>query len=104
MQNRRRFLSVWAGLGAGITGRTKNAFGAHTVPAAHPRSLSDYEGRLSQTDSLELLGVPRDWAVIREGFRPFGPERIAILPSGELLACEKRCGGELRSRIEVVEQ
>ncbi len=95
-----RFLSVWAGLGAGITGRTKNAFSAYPVDATQPHSLSDYERRLSQTDRLELLGVPRDWAVIREGFHPFAPERIAILPSGELLACEKRCGGELRSRIE----
>jgi hypothetical protein len=99
MQNRRRFLSVWAGLGTGIIGRTNNAFGARAVEATQPHSLSDYERRLSQTDRLELLGVPRDWSVIRQGFHPFAPERIAILPSGDLLCCDKRYGFEFYYRV-----
>jgi hypothetical protein len=63
-------------------------------------SLTEYERILSHTDSLEILGVPRSWSVVRQGFHPFAPERIAVLPSGERLRHPIRRSRDVRGRIE----
>jgi hypothetical protein len=63
-------------------------------------ALTSYERILSHTDSLEILGVPRSWSVVRQGFHPFAPERIAVLPSGERLQHSMRRGRGARRRIE----
>ncbi len=90
-----RTLGVGLGLGAAeslLTGR------AHTSVVPLDPALAEYERILSQTDSLEILGVPRSWSVIRQGFHPFAPERVAVLPSGKRL--RHPCGLGDRRRIE----
>jgi hypothetical protein len=62
--------------------------------------MTKYERILSQTDRLDILGVPRSWSVVRQGFHPFAPERIAVLPSGERLRHPIRCSRGVRARIE----
>ena len=38
-----------------------------------------YEQILAQSPDLELLGQPRNWSQVREGWHPFSPERVLIL-------------------------
>src|SRR5690349_2329964 len=100
--NRRVFFTGTLGLGLGL-----GTAGPLTVPGRAPAEvalpdpvLSEYERILSLTDSLEILGVPRSWSVVRQGFHPFAPERIAVLPSGERLRHPTHNGRGSRRRIE----
>jgi hypothetical protein len=44
-------------------------------------ALTAYERTLALSDQLDTLGVPRTWSVVQQGFHPFAPGRIAVLPS-----------------------
>jgi hypothetical protein len=100
--SRRGFFTGTLGLGLGlrtagpltVPGRT------HAEVAPLDPALAEYERILSHTDSLEVLGVPRSWSVVRQGFHPFAPERIAVLPSGERLRHPTHRGLGVRDRIE----
>jgi hypothetical protein len=103
---RRRFLGGFLGLGTGATvfgavptdssaGR-KARHGANSTP----QPMSEYERRLARTERMEVLGYPRDWSVVRDGFHPFHPQRIAIMPSGTRLNYGNRCGQQLRKKID----
>jgi hypothetical protein len=85
--NRRGFFTgtLGLGLGLGTAGRLTLPGRAHADVAPLDPALTEYERILSQTDRLDILGVPRSWSVVRQGFHPFAPERIAVLPSGERL-------------------
>lgn len=75
MINRRNFLGAGVGLGLGL-GRD----GSVDKPIRSCRSEQDhYEQTLAKTDRLELVGIPRSWAVVRQGFLPLSPERLMIM-------------------------
>jgi hypothetical protein len=67
--------------------------------------LTEYERILSQTDRMDVLGRPRSWSVVRQGFHPFSPERIVVMssrtkPSWLDDRYGGRCGRSLRLRID----
>lgn len=104
--SRRGFLQRCLGTGAVLAAAPPSHADAsgvldhpHLLGASAP-GLSSYERILSQTDRLDILGVPRSWSVIRQGFHPFAPERIAVLPSGERLRHPTHRGRGARRRIE----
>jgi hypothetical protein len=93
-----RTLGVGVGLGAAEVLTPPGR--AHAEVAPLDPALTEYERTLSHTDSLEILGVPRSWSVVRQGFHPFAPERIAVLPSGERLRHPIHRSLGVRGRIE----
>ena len=93
-----RTLGVGLGLGATETLTPPGRAPAEVAPL--DPALTEYERILSQTDRLEILGVPRSWSVVRQGFHPFAPERTAVLPSGERLRHPTHRGRGVRRRIE----
>jgi hypothetical protein len=103
---RRRFLGGFLGLRTGATvlgavptdpsaGR-KARLGASLTP----QPMKEYERRLARTERMEVLGYPRDWSVVRDGFHPFHPQRVAIMPTGTRLNYGNRCGQQLRKKID----
>ena len=100
--NRRGFFTgtLGLGLGLGTAGPLTVPGRAHADVAPHGPALTSYERILTQTDRLDILGVPRSWSVVRQGFHPFAPERIAVLPSGERLRHPMSRHFGNRSRIE----
>lgn len=75
MINRRNFLGAGVGLGLGL-----RRDGSVNKPIHSPRSDQDkYEQTLAETDRLELVGIPRSWAVVRQGFLPLSPERVVVM-------------------------
>ena len=100
--SRRGFFArtLGVGLGLGAAGPLTPPGRTHAEVAPLDPALAEYERILSHTDSLEILGVPRSWSVVRQGFHPFAPERIAVLPSGERLRHPIRRSGDVRGRIE----
>jgi hypothetical protein len=92
MIDRRSFLSSAAGLGlapgAGFLGRLADGEAGrmrHALPAGGlPREtleLAKYEATLSACHRLDPLGFPHSWSLVREGFHPVSPQRVAIMPS-----------------------
>lgn len=100
--NRRGFFTgtLGLGLGLGTAGPLTVPGRAHADVANHAPALTRYERILSQTDRLDILGVPRSWSAVRQGFHPFAPERIAVLPSGERLRHPTHRSRGVRGRIE----
>lgn len=97
--SRRGFFTRTLGVGLGLGAAESLPPGrAHATVVPLDPALAEYERILSQSDSLEILGVPRSWSVVRHGFHPFAPERVAVLPSGKRL--RHPCGLETRRRIE----
>src|SRR5262245_46953995 len=45
-------------------------------------ALAEYERTLAAADRFELLGLPRSWWVVRQGFHPVAPERVVIVRPG----------------------
>ena len=79
MINRRNFLGAGVGLGLG-TGND----GSGNGPSRSARGDQDqYEQTLAETDRLELVGIPRSWAAVRQGFLPLSPERVVIIKAEE---------------------
>src|SRR4051794_9447063 len=85
---RRGFLGVALGLGA-FAPLVRRAEGeaarAKSFGRARPEgftSTGEFEAGMSKTDRMDVLGCPRNWAVVRDGFHPFAPERVGVWPSG----------------------
>ena len=78
--NRRRFLTD-GGLTLGLGGAFAAEVRAASLPAAAAQPLSDYERIFAESSHLAWLGLPRRWESVREGFHPFSPERVVILPA-----------------------
>ncbi len=102
--NRRSFLAGCLGLGVGTTVPTTLVkagpprTGGPAPVMSPPRSRPD--GLLSwRLDRMEFLGIPEDWSAVRLGLHPFAPERTLVLPSGERLRYDGRCGDERYRRI-----
>jgi hypothetical protein len=100
--SRRGFFArtLGGGLGLGAAETLTPRGRAHAEVALLDPVLSEYERILSQTDRLDILGVPRSWSVVRLGFHPFAPERIAVLPSGKRRRHPIPNGRGARGRIE----
>jgi hypothetical protein len=69
--------------------------------------LTEYERLLSRTDRMDVLGRPRSWSVVTQGFHPFSPERIVVTRTGADRSSRfrdsnygDRCGRLLRRRID----
>lgn len=73
MLNRRSFLR--RSLATGIT-LPSVAAGA-TV--SHACSPSEFERLMAMADSLDLLGRPHSWSLVRDGFHPVSPERVIVM-------------------------
>jgi hypothetical protein len=86
MIHRRAFLYLAAGFPvsfAGTAGASSVGEGVREMPPVRPE-LAEYEKMLAGYPQLELLGIPRSWSLVREGFHPFAPERIVVLtPRGQ---------------------
>ena len=79
--NRRRFVTHGAltlGLGGVLTAPKTHA---GCVGACSAEPLTCYERVFAETTHLAALGLPRSWESVRQGFHPFSPDRIAILPA-----------------------
>jgi hypothetical protein len=100
--SRRGFFArtLGVGLGLGAAESLTPPGPAHAEVAPLDPALSEYERILSHADSLEILGVPRSWSVVRQGFHPFAPDRIAVLPSGKRRHNPMHNGRGARGRIE----
>jgi mannitol/fructose-specific phosphotransferase system IIA component len=67
--------------------------------------LAEYERILSRTDQMDLLGRPRSWSVVQQGFHPFSPERIVVMssrnkPSWSADRYRDRCGQQVKARLD----
>jgi hypothetical protein len=80
----RRCLGTGAVLAATQPGHMLAASAANApLPLATvPPEIAECERILSRTDQMDVLGRPRSWSVVEQGFHPFSPERIAIMRSG----------------------
>lgn len=105
-ENRRAFVRRCFGIGAGVAaipaGTGQGAGPAKVrLPGGSPETgMSEYERILSHTDSMHVLGNPRSWSLVSQGFHPFAPERVAVLPSDDRIDYHDRCGKDLRRYID----
>lgn len=105
MHDRRGFLKTTLGLAMSAGFDLVPSPAPDHRPSIHPSTPEqvEYEAILARSPDLELLGLPRDWSVVRLGFHPFSPERVVILTSeyhlklGRTLADAKK---QIWSRIE----
>lgn len=91
--NRRRFLGTVAGLAlGGPSDLVSAANGPHrpllSDDPAHRRYLAD----LAACDQ-RMLGVPRRWSLVREGFHPVAPDRVVVLDDADLRRFRSRHRG-----------
>jgi hypothetical protein len=101
MTSRRGFFAGAMGLGlAGTATAAPTPPGQDRGESSSSPSITRYERILAQTDRLNLLGVPRSWSLVQQGFHPFAPERIAVLPSGSGLRYPGHRRRGQRRRIE----
>lgn len=102
---RRNFLGVSLGLGASASlvrraeGGVIRATSSGTTEPEGFASTGDVEEMLSKIDRMDVLGFPCNWAVVRDGFHPFAPERVEVWPSGGRLNFD-RCDFTLRREID----
>lgn len=82
MLNRRSFLTSSLGLAVGASHARANE-GLFLGSEANTWNR-EYERILAHTDQMHLLGHPRSWSVVRDGFHPFAPERVVILNRRDL--------------------
>lgn len=73
MLNRRSFLRRSLATGITLPGVAAGA----TV--SHPCSPSEFERLVAMADSLDLLGRPHSWSLVRDGFHPISPERVIVM-------------------------
>jgi hypothetical protein len=100
----RRCLGTGAALAAAPTGhaRATNAVNDRRPLGMATPNLAEYERILSRTDRMDVLGRPRSWSLVTQGFHPFSPERIVVIPPGGSSGVRygDRCGWRLRRRID----
>ena len=73
MLNRRSFLRRSL-----VTGITLPSVAAGAT-VSHPCSPSEFERLVAMADSLDLLGRPHSWSLVRDGFHPISPERVIVM-------------------------
>ena len=78
MLDRRGFMRKSLGLAVGCPGQIDSRPAGQPDKIASPWEDAEYQKILAGSPSLELLGLPRDWSVVRDGFHPFSPERVVI--------------------------
>ena len=84
--NRRNFLRAGIGIGAAAGGLCHRGQAAQGDAPIHNAGipLSEYERILATGNHFDLLGRPRSWSVVQQGFLPISPERVLILESTRL--------------------
>jgi mannitol/fructose-specific phosphotransferase system IIA component len=80
--NRRSFLhsSIFSGLG--FSGLVAADPAVPSPPSQLPDSelaLAEYERTIASLSSLDLLGRPRSWSLVRQGLHPISPERVVVV-------------------------
>ena len=87
MIGRRRFLGM--GIGASLMSRNvMSASASGSVLGGRAggmrRSMSEHERAFACTPLLHLLGRPRSWSLVRDGFHPISPDRVLVLSERDL--------------------
>jgi hypothetical protein len=106
MTTRRDFLRAAAALPVGIG--TAGAALRHPGQAEATRApirgptvqLTEYERILAMNNLFDILGRPRSWSVVQQGFLPFAPERVLILEPWVLERPADRWRDEQRRILE----
>lgn len=72
--NRRSFLQNAVATGIGL-------HGVALVSATEepPSTTNEFERFMAKNDTLDLLGRPRSWSLVRDGFHPISPERVIVM-------------------------
>lgn len=76
MINRRSFLSLAGFSGLSFPSTVLSANNAQ--PASFPPS-NDFEQALAKAPSLDLLGRPQCWSLVRDCIHPISPERVIVM-------------------------
>jgi hypothetical protein len=105
--SRRGFVRRCLGTGAVLAASPPSRPGAMSAEIARrplvtaSPGLAEYERILSRTDRMDVLGRPRSWSVVQQGFHPFSPERIVVMPSRDERRDRygDRCGRQVRARL-----
>ena len=104
MTTRRDFLRAAATMpiGIGAAGAALHRRGqaeAAVAPIRGPAvKLGEYERILATNNLFDLLGGPRSWSVVQQGFLPFSPERV-LVPEPWLLERPADCWRDEQRRI-----
>jgi hypothetical protein len=97
-ENRRGFVRHCFGAGASLVALpigSSQAVGS--VQSSSVSKMSEYERILSHTKTMHILGNPRSWSLVTQGFRPFAPERVVVMWQQNY---GDRCGRDLRRQID----
>jgi hypothetical protein len=57
---------------------------------APPYSPNEFERAFASCDTLDVLGRPRFWPLVREGFHPISPERVIVITDRGGDGCSSR--------------
>ena len=91
---RRDFLKTSFGLGIGTAVTGLSGLARAAVPTAEAAStvpqLDEYERILATTKSLNVLGRPRSWSIVQQGFLPISPERVLLQPRDSSPTTDRR--------------
>lgn len=83
MLDRRSFLRAGIGIGGGsLLGNSSAVLKASLTDVDHHMvETNDYERFLASLPDkqMSVLGRPRSWSMVRQGFVPFAPERVILL-------------------------
>lgn len=108
---RRDFLRTSCGLGMGTAAAGWSGLARAAVPATQAVSivpqLEEYERILATRKSLNVLGCPRSWSIVQQGFLPISPERVLILQPRDTGPSADRWGysaerGRIRERFNKI--
>ncbi len=76
MLNRRSFLRCSTGLGLAAV---VPASAPDQSPPEPPYSPNEFERIVARSESLVLLGRPKDWSQVHSGYDPIPPERVVVM-------------------------
>jgi hypothetical protein len=79
MLDRRSFFRWSLVTGLGLHGDAPA--GAADKPSSEPPPYSpnEFERIVAMCNSLDVLGRPRSWSLVRDGFHPISPERVIVM-------------------------
>lgn len=80
MIERREFLEIAMGAVSAMARSSFHQSSVAVMADRRPEWTTRFEQTLMATDDRELLGIPKSWQCVRQGFYPFSPERTLVLP------------------------
>jgi hypothetical protein len=79
MLNRRSFLQCAAAMGLGLHGVAPAGGAEKLTPEPPPDNPNDFERLVAGCASLDVLGRPPCWSLVRKCFHPISPERVIVM-------------------------